>query len=247
MANKIEQGSFGRVRVFNDFLGNSVSTVPTTTFVQLAGNLGCISVSVANTALAGTVDEPGGILAITTHSDDDDNCAIFAGVFKAADGGCVMEARFKMDSILLSAVFCGFSETLAVTTPVMPAEFATETLDFVATGNVVGMVYDKDANTADWRAAFGNDNVAVAGSDANGTRAYEAPVLNEWDIVRVEVGADGDGWCYLNGRLIKTVKDAVTTTDMLHAVLMIENRSGVARLFEVDYFYAEGGRDWTDS
>ncbi len=242
-----QPGSFGRVRIFNDFLGSSVDETPTTTFKNLAGNLASISVSSANTTLAGVVDEPGGILSIQTHTDDNDNCAIFGGVFKAADGGCVMEARLKVAAITTSAIFVGFSETLAVTTPVMPAEFDTITLDFVATGNVCGLLHDADATTDDWRAVFGNDNVVITAADANGTRAYEAPVNDEWDVIRVEIGADGDAYVYLNGGLIKKVNDAVTTTDIVHAVVMVENRSGAANTLEVDYFYAEGGRDWTDT
>jgi len=242
----INVGSFGRIRVFEDFLGSNVNEDPVATFNNLSGSLGTIAV--ATGTAVNVVDEPGGIISLTTGATDNDNAAIYAGVFKPADGGCVMEARFKRpSSIATNAVFCGFSETLAVTTPVMPAEFATATLDFVATGNVCGLVDDPDATTADrdWRAVFGNDNVVISTTDANGTRAYEASVADEWDIVRVEVGADGDAYCYLNGRLIKKCADAVTTTDILHAVLMIEDRVGSGSVLEVDYFYAEGGRDWT--
>uniref|UniRef100_A0A6M3K026 Uncharacterized protein n=1 Tax=viral metagenome TaxID=1070528 RepID=A0A6M3K026_9ZZZZ len=246
MANKIQSGSFGRVRVFEDFLGLGTSNGAwAATGVGAIGGLAFTSVNEGS--FAHTVDEPGGIVCITTDTADNDNCALYAGVFKPADGGCVMEVRFKIPALTTKAIFCGFSETLSATTPVMPAEFATATLDFVATGNVVGFVHDSDATTADWRAAFGNDNVAVAGSDANGTRAYEAPVADEWDIMRIEVGADGDAYCYLNGRLVKKVADAVTTTDVLHAVFMIEDRVGSGSACEVDYFYAEGGRDWIDS
>jgi hypothetical protein len=245
MANKIQQGSFGRVRVFEDFLAPD-SALTWSTSPQRLGQVGQVSVNEGS--FAHVVDEPGGILSITCDNADDDNCALYAGPFKAADGGCVMEARFKRpSSVALNAVFCGFSETLDATTPVMPAEFSGTTLDFVATGNVVGMLDDSDATTADWRACFGNDNVVISTTDANGTRAYEASVADEWDVVRVEIGADGDAYCYLNGRLIKSCKDAVTTTDIVHAVLMVECRGTASQVMEVDYFYAEGGRDWTDS
>ena len=36
----------------------------------------------------------------------------------------------------------------------------------------------------------------------------------------------------------------LTTTDLFFATLMIENRSGAARVLEVDYFDGEAGRDW---
>jgi len=241
------QGSFGRIRVFEDFLGSCVNQTPTTTFTNLAGSLGAISVSSANTTLAGTVDEPGGVLSITTHTDDDDNCAIFAGVFKPADGGCVMEARFKVADVTTASVYCGFSETLAVTTPVMPAEYATATMDYNGSGSIIGAIFDPDATTDDWRTAFGDAGAIVSGATSGGKRAYQTVTNDYWQIVRVEIGADGDGYVYVNGKLIEKVANACTTTDIQHAVLMVENRSGASNVLEVDYFYAEGGRDWTDS
>ena len=47
-------------------------------------------------------------------------------------------------------------------------------------------------------------------------------------------------------RLIKrfTAGTLVTPTDTFYGVLMIENRSGNARVLEVDLFEGEGGRDW---
>jgi hypothetical protein len=241
----IKQGSYGKIKVFEDFLGNYSAITPTTTFVNVTGNIAAISVSAANSSLTSVVDEPGGIIGLVTHTDDNDNLALFAGVFRAADGGCWMEARVKMAAITTPAVFVGFSQLMAVTTPVMPLEFATATMTYGA-GCVAGMVFDADATTADWRAGFGNHSAVVSGADANGTRAYQAPVADTWDIIKVEIGADGGASCYLNGRLIKHVDDAIVTTDILHAVVMVENRSGATNTLELDYFKAEGGRDWAD-
>ena len=66
-------------------------------------------------------------------------------------------------------------------------------------------------------------------------------------MVRVEITGDkGDGYCYLNGALIKKFSAFCTTTDVVYAVLMFEVRAaGGAQTPETDYFYAEGGRDWT--
>jgi hypothetical protein len=45
-------------------------------------------------------------------------------------------------------------------------------------------------------------------------------------------------------RLIKTFDPGLTATDLFYPVLMIENRSGNARVLEVDYMFGESGRDW---
>lgn len=239
----IKQGSFGRVRVFEDFLSKyEGSTAFTTTFTSL-GQLGLISVSAGDGATVTTVNEPGGVVSLTTHTDDDDNVALHCGMFKPADGGCVMEARFKNDSITEGAIFCGFMEALAVTTPVMAIEYDTATQ---ATNScAVGMLFDPDGTDPDiWRAVAGDATTDATGSPISATTSL---VADEWDVVRVEITADkGDGYCYLNGALIKKFSAFCTTTDVFHAVLMIENRTGAANVLEVDYFYAEGGRDWAD-
>jgi len=243
----IIQGSFGRVRIFEDFLGFNTpagNTAWALTGVCPVGQLSMTSVNEGS--LAPTVDEPGGIMAITTDTADNDNAALFAGTFKPADGGCFMEARFKVADVTTPAIFCGFSETLALDTPVMPAEFATATMTYNGSGGMVGAQFDIDATTDDWRTAFGDGGAIVSGATAGGERAHDTVVADAWQLVRVEIGADGDGYVYVNGKLIEKVANCVTTTDCFHAVLMVENRSGAANTLEVDYFYAEGGRDWTE-
>ena len=234
-------GSFGRIRVFEDFLGNYVTADPTNTFSSI-GQLALISVDAGNGSCTSTVDEPGGIVCINTHTDDNDNAALFAGVFKPSDGGCVMEARFKVADVTTAAIYCGFTETLAVTTPVMPAEFATATLTCNGSGSMVGMLSDPDATTDLWRAVAGDGGV-----EETVYSAAAGPTNDYWDVVRVEIGSDGRGDCWLNGKLIHSFTSFLTTSDIQHAVLMVENRSGAANALEVDYFYAEGARDWTDS
>ncbi len=232
-------GSFGRIRIFEDFLGNYVTADPTTTFSSV-GLLGAISVSAGDGSCTSTVDEPGGVICVNTHTDDNDNAALFAGVFKPVDGGCVMETRFKVASPTTCAIFAGFTETLAVTTPVCPAEFATATLTCNGSGSMVGMLHDADATTDIWMAVAGDGGVEETVYNAS-----EGPTADEWDVVRVEIGSDGKGICMLNGRVIHTFTSFLTTTDIQHAVLFVENRSGAANALEVDYFYAEGFRDWT--
>jgi len=235
-------GSFGRVRIFEDFLGFNTPAGNAAWALTGVCPVGQLSMtSVGEGSLAPTVDEPGGIMSITTDTTDNDNAALFAGVFKPVDGGCVMEARFKVDSATTAAIFCGFSETLALDTPVMPAEYATATLTCNGSGSMVGMLYDPDATTDIWKAVAGD-----GGDEETVYNADTAIVADTWDVVRVEIGANGDGICYLNGKLIHTFTSFLNTSDIQHAVLMCENRDGSANVLEVDYFYAEGARDWAN-
>ncbi len=85
--------------------------------------------SVNEGSFASTVDESGGILAITTDTADNDNAALIAGKFAPRDGPMWLSARFKYSNVD-SSIFVGFAETMALDTPVMPAEFATATMTY---------------------------------------------------------------------------------------------------------------------
>ena len=238
------QGSRGRVAVWEDFLGID----PDATWAAGGFDIGGISVTSVNEgSIESTVDEPGGIVAITTDTADNDNVALYVGTFQPSLGSVVMECRYKYSNVDTS-IFAGFTETLAKDTPVMPAEFATATMTYNGTGGMIGIQYDVDGTTDDFRAVMGDGGVATGGS-GNGTRANAVLTADLWHVTRVEIDTNGAGRVYHGSRndnleLVKSFTAGLTPTDQFHAVLMAENRSGNARVLEVDYFYASGGRDW---
>ena len=236
-------GEYGKIEIRDHFTGLPTGTMGTTR-LQF-GTQGWQYCCVNEGSFAMVEDEPGGVIQVTTDTADNDNFFACAGPFKPADGGCYMEVRLKMADITTGALYVGWSETLDASTPVMPLEFATATMTYGGTGGIAGMSFDSDGTTADWRAGFGDGGAVNSAADANGTRAYEAAVNDEYDVIRVYVGPDGHAECYLNGRLIKSVKSVVTTTDVGWMCLGIENRSAAASVLEVDYFLARGYVDWT--
>jgi len=249
----VTHGSFGRVRGGSHFIApDNDLTWGTGTFH--ADGVGVVSVNEGS--VEWTIDEPGGVIAFTTDTGDDDNVALFMGTFQPSVGGCWMEARFKFNSATLGGVFAGFTETLALGTPVMPAEFATATMSYNGSGGMAGVSFDTDATTNDLR-ALAADAGAAAGSTVagdtvtNGIRANQTIAADEWYIVRVELGAGGHPRIYVghDNRGMELIAEytstaPITNTDQFYAVLMFENRSAAARVFEVDYFYAEGSVDW---
>lgn len=243
------QSQFGTIEVFEDFVGFD----PDKTWAAGQFNVGNVFVTSVNEgSIENTVDEPGGIIAFTSDTGDDDNVAIFAGPFKAADGPLVMEARFKYSNVDC-AIFVGWTETLSVTTPVMPAEFATATMTYNGTGSIAGFNYDVDGTTDDFRAVFADAGAALTGNGAaaNGTRANATLTADNWFIARVEVDPNGAARAYFGDqtsapmKLIASCTGGLSTSTVFFPCLMLENRSGNARVLEVDYFYAKGYRDWT--
>jgi len=247
-------GSFGRIPFGSDFTGLYDSVVWGTGQLVSGDGMGGLGfTSVNEGSFASTVDEDGGILAITTDTADNDNACLVGPRCKPASGPAWAEARFKYSNVDVS-VFFGFAETMALDTPVMPAEFATATMTYNP-GGLVGLQYDVDGTTDDWRAVMGDGSAAVAGS-GNGIRANATVTADRWVIARVVLFEDGSAECWLGDvghadndgiptmRLIKKFAAGLTPTDLFYPVLFVENRSGNARVLEVDYFKGEIGRDW---
>ena len=90
------QGSYGRIRVWDDFLGPDNDLTYGSGTVKV-GNFGFVSVNEGS--FEWTIDEPGGIVAITLDTADNDNAALMAGTFKPSDGGKIMETRFKFSTL----------------------------------------------------------------------------------------------------------------------------------------------------
>ena len=242
------QSEHGKTDIWDDFLGPDNDLTWGTGTVRV-GDWGFVSV--AEGSFEWTVDEPGGVVAITTDTGTSDNAVLFGGTFTAANGALVTEWRFKFSS-LTCAIYCGWAETLNLATPVMPAEFSSSTMTYNG-GATLGFNYDVDGTDDDFRAVGADGSAVLSGADANGTRANETITVDEWYIIRVVVNPDGSAKCLIGHdggidgefQLVKEISAGITVTDQLYAMLMIENRGGGAVVLEVDYGYASGNRDWT--
>lgn len=260
------QGSHGELTAFNDFL-SPTDIVVITGATDLGGGVSLIGVNEG--VLASTMDEPNGVLDITTDTADNDNHALVSGKYKPANGGTWMEARFKIsDSVATTraAVFVGFSETMALDTPVMPAERATATTTYNGTGGMLGVLFDSDSTLLEFFAVAGDAGVALATKNARGavgnangiqlTGTAGIPggasaTADKWYIVRVEIGDSGLGRVYFGAadaskELVFVAENTVALdpTAVFTAVAMIENRSAANERLEVDYFKAHGFRSW---
>ena len=248
------RGNFGEIRAFNDFTGTYEDVTWAAASVELGGGWGLYSVNEG--PIQDVKDEEGGIIQLLTDTGDNDNAALVAGPFKPSNGGCVIEARFKVADDLNVAIFAGFMETMVLATPVMAAEYATATMTINGSGGVAGLQYDLDGTTDFFRAASG-DGGAVTGTNKSGTAITATTTTNSGQTVtadafvvaRVEISPSGRIDYLLAAdkelTLVESITGAVTASDLFYAVLMLENREGAAKEFEVDYVYARGFRDWT--
>lgn len=253
-------GTKGTIEVFEDFmhLENDIDSTSSSGIVWGSGmvSVGDVDlVSVNEGSLSWTTDEGDGILAITTHTSDNDNAFLVWGMYKAINGGFEYETRFKKLTItaVKTAIYAGLTATLDFTTPVMPAEFATVTMTYNGTGDMIGIVDDGDATTLDFRALQGTGGAGGVGSGTTGVRARQTQVADEWYSVRIVVDIAGTARVYLghdggsNGTLVLVgnfTTACITPTTKLFACLGIENRDANAEIMEVDYCYGKSYRNW---
>tara|TARA_R110000824_G_C15055750_1_gene661930 strand:- start:63 stop:851 length:789 start_codon:yes stop_codon:yes gene_type:complete len=257
------QGSFGRVRAWNDFTAippiDAADTVPLANGSLLGG--GWAYHAANEGTIVATVNEPNGVIGITTDTGDNDNGFISAGTWAPINGGMVMESRIKIvDSMARAACWVGFTETLAVGTPVMPAETSGTTTTYNGSGGMAGFIYDPDSSTNLWRFVVGDASAALATKDKNGSagtalgvNAEATLTADRWWVLRVEVGTNGLVRGYIGDaqndekgalRFVGESTAALGTSDNFHATTGIENRTAANEILEVDYVFAEGWRDW---
>lgn len=232
----VVQGSYGKLKVFEDFLGIGAPTGGTTAGVPIGQVIQYADVA---PTISKVVDEEGGVLSLVTAATDNECNLLMAGTFKPSLGGCFIEARIKCGSISTGAIWVGFSET-ASTTVVMPSYYVGSTLTCNGSGGMVAAQYDPDATTDVW--------VAIAGDGGVEETVYAsttALVADTWALLRVELDNDGTGTVFVDGVKIHTFTGCVTATDQMHACVYMETRAGTATTFELDYIAAGGGRDWT--
>lgn len=237
-------GSYGTFGDIEDFVGG-IGEVTWGAGVGVLGKIHYTSVNEGSFAI--TTDEPGGVIAVTTDTADNDNWFGFVGMFKPSDGSCFIEARIKVGSVAAAktAVNVGFYDILAKDTPVMMFEFATATMTITGTGaDGAVLMFDTDGTAITWRAA--SVKAATATGTANGFNTGKAPVADRWDTVRVELDNTGRAKYILNGVLVQETASAVTANTNYYGVVGIENRDGNAEVLEIDYIAWGGSRDWAD-
>jgi hypothetical protein len=247
----------GKLVFRNEFTGFYDGTTINTGATYLGGGVSLIGVEEGS--IATTIDETGGVLAITTDTGDNNNHALVAGRFSPSEGTITVKARWKIGH-LTGAVFFGLQETVVIATPVMGATFSSTTMTYQDVGGLVGIQYDFDGTTDDYRAVMGDSQVAISDS-SNGIRANADVTVDRWVESVVNLYPDGSAEVYFGHvgdvnvagepelRLVKHFKTGtlLTPTDIFTAMLMFENRSGDARTFEVDVFEGFAGRNWASA
>jgi len=192
--------------------------------------------------LAGGV---GGVLRLTTGdagtglAADTEQLTHNTLQFKAANGNLVFETRVKLSAITTCWAFFGFTDTVAAAleAPIMSAG-SGNTLTSNAT-DAVGFMFDTRMTDDNWWLVGVKNDV-----DATAQNSGYAPVAGTYEVLRIEIDADGRALFFRNGLKIGTaMTGAVTASVALTPVLAVSKTSVAASMtVDIDYVHASCAR-----
>ena len=268
------QSVFGKIRVFEDFLGiGATASLADATAGTRFNDLCLVAIS-GQTEIDWTVDESGGVVNFTGAGGAADGIAILGAPMQPSTNGTVVfEARYKMGSATDMRVFMGWQETASLSETVNPYTLSGTTLTSNAAGNVVGFYADTQATTDDFRFMAGTNSAAATSGavsvgaavknltgqatttlGALGVRSGVTYTADSWYISRVEIDPDGGARGYFGHStmanqkglsLIATLAPGVISKTALYFPhLHLAAQSTGDPLIEVDYFGFTGNRDW---
>ncbi len=159
--------------------------------------------------------------------------------WKANQGGLAMEVRLKVDDIVETYIFVGFTDAIA-STKNDPISF-TDGSDtpISAAADACGLVFTGDSTTQEFHLG-GVKNTADTAANFSGT----APVNNAYIILRVEVSAAGAVTGYIDGTAVAggAVAAAITETVAVTPCIAIGNTASAQTIATVDYIWVQQNR-----
>lgn len=187
----------------------------------------------------------GGVLRLTTGdagtglAADTEQLTHNTLQFKAANGNLVFEIRVKLSAITTCWAFFGFTDTVAAAleAPIMSAG-SGNTLTSNAT-DAVGFMFDTRMTDDNWWLVGVKADV-----DATAQNSGYAPVANTYEVLRIEIDANGRALFFRNGLKIGTaMTGAVTPATALTPVLAVSKTSVAASMtVDIDYVHASCAR-----
>ena len=90
-----------------------------------------------------------------------------------------------------------------------------------------------------------NGGTTTGATASTSTTTGISAVAAEWDVLRLKVHQNGTVEWYINGALVKTVENAVSTSVLQGVIVGCFGTTTTAADMDVDYVAVEANRDWT--
>lgn len=154
----------------------------------------------------------------------------------AGNGGLMMEARVKVAAISTVAIFVGFTDQVGALEMPIHSAGSANTITTNAT-DACGLFFDTSMTDDYWWAA-GVKN----GTDATHASSGIAPTAATYQRLRVDVDANGNARMSIDGKVVASVANAVTTTVALTPVVAGFRRAASSTTLDVDSIYVQMDR-----
>lgn len=221
-------GAFAQVRIYDDFYYQASHTEADKPWIL---NSGADAQALDPVIVAGE----GGMIRLTTGDADgttanDGSQFVCAVPMQADSGGLYAETRLHINTAITTvSVFFGFTDSTAL------EEAFTNAADVITSTatDACGFLYDTDATTDAWWALAVDTDVDDTGNASTGV----APVADTYQVLRVEVSADGNTVkFFINGALVATRSAGGVSPDVnLYATVIACSTTTTSRTVDVDY------------
>lgn len=161
-------------------------------------------------------------------------------------GKTVFECRISLDDLAGHVVWAGLSDKIAKDSDEdLPHKVIAGTVSDQGLNvtNVAGWCFDSEATAATkWQ--YTSEKAGTIGNAGAEEADALGPTVDTYDVLRIEVDANGTTRWYLNGVLRTTRSAAVATTAILVPFIGIDGEDATPAVTElsVDYIYFSGAR-----
>ncbi len=249
-----EQSGHGRIEIFEDFLGAEIPLASTveednqaTTALLNFGSLVVRGEALedGDNGIVPVADALSGVGRFTSGGSSADTIYLGTETCIRVDkmGTIVLECRVDMESLSDRGTYMGLVGNFADSQA--PIATGSASAIVLTEANQCGFYYDNDiTESVKWYMPFkGGTTTGVL--DASEIVSSVTPVINEYDILRLEVDNNGTVRWYINGNLEQTQAGAFSTSVVHSAMIGVMANSSNAATADFDYFYISANRDWT--
>jgi len=182
---------------------------------------------------------PGGMCRITTGTADATVEQLSTPLCWEDDMNAICEARILIADVSGVALFFGFSDLTAETSPAMPIDYDGGVLATPTGRDAVGFICDADdsVNGVSSIVCVG----AVAGSLETAIDTDTDWADNKWHVLRVELNPDGDATFFLDKTRVGFMETAITSGTHMCITVAVANRDAAQ-----DYVYIDRVDGWQD-
>ena len=185
---------------------------------------------------------------VSPNATDNDAIAITTAIMfdVVLMGPMFIEARVRIPDLDTKEVFIGFSDLNSDTHSLegVTIHGATEAITLTAS-DLIGFFLSSELTEDEmWHSVY-NGGTRTGEILSTNIELVDA-VAGEFQILRLEIDPNGTARWYIDGKLLKTVTGAVSTTTDLCAQVVLEIKgTGSNELLDLDYLQVEANMDWT--